>query len=303
MNLRSLIKSIKLGFSLVKEAPVIFLTSTSLITLCALFLWFSIFASYFLNQTVNYLKNKINFSIYFTQNTDREEILKLQKILQEFPNVENVLFVSREESLENLKKSVGYSSVLQKALEAIKVNPLSDYLVVNAKDPSVYSEITDYLMQSKFKPKIEFLTYFENQRAIQKLINLTRISKLLIYFLLASILFLTAVLIFHLATLVIFAQKETIEIFKLLGATRNFIRTPFYVLAIIASFLGGLIALSLVMLVLKFTQNIWVYVFASLTPNEFLRYHFLPLNFFVFGVLILTALIATRFALRKYLKH
>lgn len=303
MNLRSLIKSIKLGFALTKESLTIFFASIGLVVLGALFLWSSIFLSYFLNQSINYLKGKINFSIYFIQDVDREEVLKLQKILQDFPKVENVFFVAKEEALEDLKKSVGYSSVLQKAIDVIKTNPLSDYLIVTAKEPEVYQEIADYLTQSKFKPKIEFLTYFENQKAIQKLINLTKVSKLLIYLLSISVMCLTIVLFFHLSTLVIFSQKDSITIFKLLGASHSFIRMPFYVLAFLASFIGSLIALLLVILFLKLSENIWVYVFPSLLPQDFLHFHFWTLNLFVFGVILFISLLATRFSLRKYLKY
>lgn len=303
MNLRSAIKSIKLGFSLIKEAPVIFITNFGLVVLSALFLWASIFLSYFLNQTIDYLKAKINFSIYFTEDTDREEVLQLQKILQEFPKVENVVFVSKKEALQDLKKSVGYSSVLQKAIEAIKVNPLSDYLIVTAKDPVVYQEITDYLLQSKFKPKIEFLTYFENQKAIQRLINLSRIVNVLIYLLLAVILTLMTILLFHLSTLVIFSQREEIEIYKLLGATRSFIRIPFYTLNFLAVVLGVSFSLLIVFLVLRITSNIWVYIFPSLLPQDFFHLYFWQLNIFIFGIILLASSIAIRFALRKYLKY
>jgi cell division transport system permease protein len=303
MNLRSLIKSTKLGLDLVKEAPTIFFASTGLIIINAILIWFTIFISYFLDQINIYLKERINFSIYFTPNTSLDDISKLQKILKEFPGVKDVVLVSKEEALEKLKKAIGYSTTLQKALETIKINPLSDYLVVKADEPKVYEEIFDYLMQSRFKPNVEFLTYFENQKAIQKLISFSKIVKSIVYFLIIFVLFLTSILIFYLSTLVIFSQKENIEIFKLLGATRAFIRIPFYVIFSISSFLGTFLATLLIIFSLKALARFSIYLPFSISPQDFLKENFWPLSLFVLGIVIFISLLATRLSLRKYLKY
>ncbi len=301
MNFKSYIKSIKVGFSFIKDEISIFISNVGLIILIAIFFWLSFFLSFSLNKIYNYLQTKIDFSIYFTKETTTDEIKTLGKILADFPGVDEVKFVSKDEALEDLKKSVNYNSVLQKAIETLKINPLSDYLIIKANNPEVYENINDYLQQSKFRTKIEFLTFFENKKVINRLSLWIKLIKALTFTFIASVVFLAIILISHLTTLVIFFKKDLIEIFKLLGAPRNFVRMPFYTMFITAGLIGCLIALVLIFISFGLVDKYLKIYTSIISTKEFLEINVLRYNIIIISIVLIISLFATRFSLRKYL--
>ena len=143
--------------------------------------------------------------------------------------------VTKEEGLRQLNEQFGKDHDLIAAMGG--ENPLPDYLLVRAEDP----EKVPVLAQ-----KIEALDYIESvdygQGVVERLFSLTnwiRVGGLVTIILLAAA---TVFLIAITIRITIFARKKEIEIMQCVGATRWFIRCPFFLEGMFLGFTGSLIA-------------------------------------------------------------
>jgi len=300
--INKLIKIIKYGYDLFWQEKVISVINIGTTILVAFFIWFGFLSFYFFNQMISYLQERLDFSIYFKTTISREDILKLQKILQEFPGVKEVEFVPQDVALEKFQKETKTNPVIAKALKELGSNPLVDYLIVRAENSEVYPKIADYLEKSPYKAYVDYTTYFENQRVIKRIILLSNQIRFIISTLVIVILIFSALIIFNTALASIYSQKESIEVLRIIGAGNWFIRGPFFVYLFINSFLGYLISLGILVLFLMRTENFWPAIVSNFQPSLFISENFFVLNLIAFGIILLINYISTFIALEKYLK-
>jgi cell division transport system permease protein len=232
----------------------------------------------------------------------KEDILKVQKVLASFPGVTEVNFIPQEVALKKFQEEAKSNPVIAKALKELQANPLVDYLIVKAENPEVYPKIVDYLEKSPFKAYIDYITYFENQKVIKKIISLSNRLKLFITALIVVILIFSSLIIFNTALISIYSQKEEIEILRLIGAGSWFIRGPFFVNIFIFSFLGYIISLAILILFLIKTENFWPAILPNFQPSIFISEHFFMLNLLILGLILLINLASTWISMIKYLK-
>jgi cell division transport system permease protein len=297
-----LLRIINQGLDLFYKKKTITIVNVFMIFLMSLFLFSGIFGYYIINETINSIKDRLDFSIYFKADTSKEDIDKLKNILENFPNVKEVKYVTKDIALEKFKKESLANPTISEALKELNKNPLVDYLIVKADDPNVYSEIAKYIEQSPYRATIEFLTYYENQKAIQRFISLSNYVKLLITVFSILISAFVFLIIFNLTTLTIYSQKNDIEVYRLVGAPNYYIALPFGIFNIISAFLGFILSEACVILVLIRTDNFWNKIVSSLNPNLFFYQNFFIINLSIFGFILLINIISSLIAIQKYLK-
>jgi cell division transport system permease protein len=297
-----LLRIINQGIDLFFKKKTITIVNVFMIFLMSLFLFSSVFGYYILNETINSIKERLDFSIYFKADTSKEDIDKLKNILENFPNVKEVKYVTKDIALEKFKKESLANPVIGEALKELNKNPLVDYLIVKADDPNVYSEIAKYIEQSPYRAVIEFLTYYENQKAIQKFISLSNYIKVLIIVFLILISTFVFLITFNLTILTIYSQKDDIEVYRLVGAPNYYIASPFIIFNIISAFLGFILSEGCLVLVLIKTENFWNKIVSSLNPSIFFYQNFFMINLSIFGFILLINIISSLIAIQKYLK-
>ena len=295
-------KILKYGYDLFWQEKTISLINIGTTILVAFFIWFGFLSFYFFNQMISYLQERLDFSIYFKANINREEILKLQKILQNFPGVKKVDFIPQEVALEKFQREAKTNPVIAKALKELQTNPLVDYLVVRADNSEVYPKIADYLEKSPYKAYVDYVTYFENQRVIKKIISISNQIKFLISVLLVVILIFSALIIFNTILASIYSQKEEIEVLRIIGAGNWFIRAPFFIYILIFSFLGYIIALGTLVLFLMKTESFWPTIVSNFQPSIFISDNFFILNGIAFGLILLINFVSAFIAMERYIK-
>lgn len=295
-------KIFRSGFLLFEREKLITFVNLGTTILVSFFIWATFLGFYFFNQMISFLEERLDFSIYFKKEVGREEIIKLQKILQNFPGASEVELVTQEEAFKKFQKEVKANPVISRALSELQTNPLVDYLIVRAENAEVYPKVADYLEKSPFKSSIDYTTYFENQRIIKRSINLSNQVKFLITLLSIVILIFSALIIFNTTLTSIYSQREEIEVLRLVGAGNWFIRGPFFVYSFIFTFLGYIISLGILVFFLEKSSNFWQAILSNFQPTIFIYENFFYLNGIIFLIILLMNFLATFFALEKYLK-
>lgn len=260
-----------------------------------------------LGSTLGYLEGQVAVTVYFTPEATIDQIQTLQSDLQALPEVQSVTYVSADQALANFQQRHANDQLTLQALNELTGNPLGAELEVQAKDPSQYPAIAQYLeaqqsQNTSIGPAIDKVDYEQNETAITRLTAIIQTSRE-IGIAVAIILGLASVLIaFNTIRLAIYTARDEITVMNLVGASHWYVRGPF----IIAGILYGLISAAIVLLLLypltaalgpgsqEFlgTFNVFTYFTGS----------FAYLLLVLAGSGIVLGAISSYFAIRRYLR-
>jgi cell division transport system permease protein len=297
-----IIKSFVEGWILFKKRKLISFVLVFISFLLSSFILSGIFIYYLSNEIVSYLRSRLDFSIYFKEETNREDINKLKNILEGFNGVKEVIFITKESAFEEFQKKYIANPSIVKSLIELNINPLIDYLIVRADDVKIYSDIASYLETSPYRVLIDFTTYSENKRVIDRFASVSNYLNLVILIFSVVILLFTFLIVFNLTLLSIFSQKDEIEVLRLIGAPNYFIRLPFMVFNLISSILGFIIAQIFFVFFIFKTSDFWKQLLITLQPINFYLNNFWLINLSILGFLLITNIIASTLAIQRYLK-
>jgi len=189
------------------------------------------------------IKEKVDISVYFNEDTSSEDIFLVKTAVSEIPEVEEVEYISKEQTLDNFIKKHKDDPVLMESLTEVGINPFLSSLNIRAWQASQYEQVTKFLETGPFGNLINKVDYHQRKPVIEKIFSLiSNINKAGILF--ASVLGFIAILVaFNAIRIAINNSKEEIEIMRLVGASNWFIRGPFLIQGVIIGSLAALIAL------------------------------------------------------------
>lgn len=186
-----------------------------------------IMLNFFTGKVVSFLDEKVDVSVYFQNEAQEDQILKVKSDLETLSNVRSVGYISKDKALEDFRVRHEDDRLIQDSLAELETNPLQASLNIKAVDPSQYASIAAFLESNSLKTVIDKISFYENEAAINRI---RAISKGLSGWGLVTtlLLALVAVLVtFNTIRLTIYNKKEEIEIMKLVGASNWHIRGPF----------------------------------------------------------------------------
>lgn len=189
---------------------------------------------------VSAIESSADVSVYFTKETQEENILLLQERLIAIPEVKSVSYVSQEKALEDFTALHKNDEGILQALEAIGANPLLSSLRIVAKEPREYPKIAQFVSQEAFDDFVERIDYQDRAKILERINTITKGIQLLVLLFsigLASIAFLVA---FNTIRLTIDHSREEIEVMRLVGASNFFIEGPFVVQGVLVGIVGAL---------------------------------------------------------------
>ncbi len=203
----------------------------------ACLLLFSIFFVLTINvmRIKSYFEERIEIYAFLADDADKDNLI--EKISQ-LSGVRAVKFISKEQAWTELKTDLADNAGL---LDILERNPLPASLRIqldaNYKLSKKLSELED---------KIKLLKGIEETWSGQDLlIRLQKIIKAVISFDIAIVVIVFFSIIFIVSRTVeatILARAREIEIMKLVGASSNMVKFPFYIEGFFHGFLGGVIA-------------------------------------------------------------
>ena len=302
----------KNGFLNFRRNSWLSLATVSIFSLTLFMLLSLLFFSMLGTAMLDFYKNKIDISVYFSTEAPEDQILKIKDAVASLQGVKKIEYVSRDEALNRFQERHAENSVLMQAIRELGANPLQASMNIKTNEVSDYEVITTFLSREEFKNIVDKVDYYQNKDTIVKLdslIGIVRRSVLGITLFLSLIAILVA---FNTIRLAIYTSKEEISIMRLVGASNWYIRGPF----IFTGALYGAVASILVMavtypLVLYFSSKIAN--FMELTTSSagteqafslagYFNQNFFELFLILVGAGILLGVISSFIAIRRYLK-
>lgn len=211
----------------------------------ALLLFLGLLSIQFLtSQIVGTLQDKVDISAYFKSEATEDQVLKVKSDVSALPQVDSVIYVSREQALTDFKARHAQDQLIQDSLSQLDSNPLAASLNIKTKDSTQYASIAQFLEANTLSSVIDKINFYENRGVIDRIGSISRGIKT--WGLLAIlVLALMAVLVtFNTVRLTIFNQKQEIEIMRLVGASNWHIRGPFLTEGALYGLFASVIALA-----------------------------------------------------------
>ncbi len=197
------------------------------------------FSLYNIDAATRNLPEKFSIILYLDDDVSADTRSRAVETLRRFKSVASVKYVSKEEALKELKSGLGNSSYV---LEGLDENPLPASLEVKLKKESVGPANAKRVASEALKISgVREADYGEQfASTIQSLeTGLKTAGMTLIIALSIGIIFVC----YSVVKILFYRRIEEIETFKLLGATRGFIRTPFLVEGAAIGLAGGIVGL------------------------------------------------------------
>lgn len=265
------------------------------------------FLSTILNATLDELRSKVDINVYFITSAQEEEVLSLKTKIEAIPEVDSVIYMSREESLENFKLRHENDQITLQALNELGDNPLGAVLNIKAKEPSQYESIANFLneeniLSSEGTKIIDKINYFENRIAIDRLTRIIDSIQRLGFIVSLALIVVSVVITFNTVRLAIYISREEISVMQLVGASKNYVRGPFVITGIIVGFLSGIITLLLLLPVTYSLGGTTENFFIGLNIFNYYISNIIEIAFIVIGSGVAVGAISSLLAVRKYLK-
>ena len=234
--------------------------------------------------------------------------MALKKDLEKLPEVlPPVVYVSREDALAAFKKRHENDQFTLQALDELGENPLGATLNIKAKDPSQYEGIAQFLqnkstLSSGGNSIIDKVNYYQNKDAIDRLTKIINSASRLGFVLTILLVIISILITFNTLRLVIFMSRDEISVMRLVGASTNYIRGPFFIAGAIYGFISAIATLILFYPITLWLGGTTENFFVGLNIFRYYTANFGQIFLIIVGSGIAIGSISSYLAVRKYLK-
>lgn len=221
------------------------IAATAVMTITLLILLMTFVAQNVLSDTATQVGKNIDRSIYLKSGTTEQEAAPILRDLRSLSNVDSVSFVTSEEGRSRLaqdnKTDAGALNALNEATNRIPAT-----IRIQLKNVNDTSQLVNFVNTNQ--PLKEYIdtrqpTFMSDRKSATDTIASWTLAAQRIG-IGASILFtgISMLIIFNTIRMAIFNRRDEIEMMKLIGANKSFIRGPFVVEAIVYGFIAAVIA-------------------------------------------------------------
>jgi cell division transport system permease protein len=276
-------------------------------TLCVIGL--AMLTGVILGTTLEEFRSKADMNVYFTTDAPEDRILEFKSSLEALPEVEKVTYTSREAALAAFRERHQNDQLTLQALEELGDNPLGAVLNVKAKDLAQYETLAKFLNDQDAldsgKPQIiEKINYYdaEHRAAVDRLAQITDSAKWIGAVVILIFVLMTIAISFNTLRLAIYSSRDEIQVMRLVGAAKTYIRAPFMVEGVLYGFIAAIVTLLLMYPLTWWLGNATESFFGGVNVFSYFIFHF-PFFFFVIaGSGIVLGAAASFLAVRRYLQ-
>jgi len=197
------------------------------------------------------IKDKIDISVYINPESSQKNIIEARDRLIKLLEVKTVIFLSKDEALEEFRSRHINDPVILESLEVVGTNPFYASLNIRAQNPDEYAPILTLLNSAAFEDVIYKIDYLEKKTVIDKLSSfIANVNS--VGLVSAIILAIVAILVaFNTIRVAIYDASKEIAIMRLVGSPNKFIRGPFMVQGVINGTIAAIVSCLLFLLIVN----------------------------------------------------
>jgi cell division transport system permease protein len=191
------------------------------------------------------ISGELNTQAAIYADATQAEIKTLHDELLEIPHVQKVEFITKAQALEELRADLGQEKS-EELTGQLGRNPLPTSFRVTPDDPTYLAEVKAAIIGSGANPQpITPIVseVFDRQDQAQKIAQVTSAVKIILTVITVLLVLASLMLIGNTIRLSIFTRRREVEVMRLVGATRWFIRWPFMIEGMVVGVVGGVVAI------------------------------------------------------------
>ena len=255
MNFKTLVKLVKDAWKgLLRNASFM---SLIIVTACMFILGISMLFVVNLNNIGDELAEQVGIRVFIKGDADSKAKEGLERAIRALPDVNNVVYIDREQALKDfLKDNPDYNS----ALDLLPGNPLPDSYDVELED---FTKVREVAVAIEGMDAVDSLSY--GQGYVDNLMGFMRVVWLVTGGLSLVAVFVISMIIGNTIKMTVYSRRKDIEIMTLVGATDRYIQFPFVIEGVTLGFLGSVLATVVLFLGYKYVV-VWVSRAAAFVP-------------------------------------
>ena len=249
------------------------------------------------------VRSELNIQAGLFDDATQAEIDALQTKLEGLPHVEEVTFISKNEALRTLRGELKDESIL----EQLHTNPLPASFEIKADDaanlPGIRAAIIPTGADGNPQPISPIVSnIFDRQEASEQIEEVTSALKIVLTVMTGLLILASLMLVGNTIRLSIYTRRREVEVMRLVGATRWFIRWPFMIEGVVVGFAGGLIAILILWLGKITVVDPLGDSFSFLAAQNNSTLSFPALVAILFAAAVLVSTIGSGVTLRRFLR-
>jgi cell division transport system permease protein len=228
-----------------------FLNAVTVATIALAVIIVGAFSLFVINagDLLNTWRQGIRLMIYLDDDLAGASRAQIEEQLRRLPQIERMEFISREEAMLRLRRQMSRHAAL---LDGLAQNPLPDAYEVEVR-PGVEREMESLAQRIGQIDGVDEVAY--GKQWIKRFAGLVELLRIVGYALTGLFAGASVFFVANTIRLILYSRREEVEIMRLVGASERFIRTPFYIQALLQGAIGGLAGIGILYLVYLFTAG------------------------------------------------
>jgi cell division transport system permease protein len=255
------------------------------------------------------VRESLEFRVPIYDDATPAETAALQRELEAIPHAESVTLITKAAALKELEEDLGKSKS-EDLLAQLHDNPLPANFRVKADDAAnldaVRAAVTPPGPNGKPQPISPIIPaddpIFDRQQESQQIEQVTSALKIVLTVITALLIIASLMLVGNTIRLSIYTRRREVEVMRLVGATRWFIRWPFMIEGVVVGFAGGLLAILILWLGKITIVDPLSDTFSFLAAQNNSTLSFPALVAILFGAAVLVSALGSGITLRRFLK-
>lgn len=223
--------------------------AAAVMTITLLIISTTLIARMVFTDTIQQIRQKIDVAVYLKDDVTDDDLQRFISQIKKVPIVTSVEYISKAQALQIFQQQNKTELVQLQALAQISdTNPLPASLKIKVKDPNKIDDLTKVIYSDQNKPLLGQQPSNANAQkdAINHIAVVTQFLETAGIVSAVIFVIISVLIIFNTIRMAIFNRRDEIEIMKLIGAEKFFIRGPFIVEAALYGVLAALLSIALI---------------------------------------------------------
>ena len=283
----------KEGFRNVWVNRLMSLASITVLMACLVIIGLGAMLFFNINALLDKIESQNVIMVYIEDGTTDEQIEKMNQDIYDLGNIQDCIFVSKEEAFEKSKEELGEDSALLEGME----NPMPDAYKVVVFDMAFFRQTVSGLNGLENVESVR-----ENSDVADKLIDIRHAVTIVIAGMVLLLFIVSLFIIANTIRITMFSRRLEISIMKAVGATNWFIRWPFMIEGVVIGIISSIVSFGVLSGLYYGVAYIFEDLLSLFEPVSFGPYAGYILLLFA-GIGMFTGSVGSLISMGKYLRE
>lgn len=252
------------------------------------------------------IRGDLNFQVEIYADATKAEVNAAREKLAALPHVQSVEYISKAQALDELKETLG-AKKSEELTSQLNTNPLPQSFRVVPDDAGNLDALRAAVVPTAANGEPQPISpvlgkIFDRQQSSEKIEQVTGALKIVLTVITALLILASLMLVGNTIRLSIYARRREVEVMRLVGATRWFIRWPFMIEGVVVGFFGGAVAILILWLGKITIVDPLSDTFSFLAAQNSSTLSFPALVAILFGAAVVVSALGSGLTLRRFLK-